>query len=343
VLYLGPFARASLARVGSVAPTCDNWAHQSGYSGCGTGATCSTRYFCTMPEPGETEAPGYRSAREEARFDGTVPFVTNDSFGTGGPCDIGIFSYPRHNESGCKCWVYRFEYTCACTAGFVYGAPTTNEAATCTEKTCADIDGSGSAASCGTGASCSDGGSGDGYTCTCNAEFYGATTTNEAATCTEKTCADIDGSGSAASCGTGASCSDGGSGDGYTCTCNEAREWWDGSACTPIPCDGEAFAGDAGACECAAGFSGAVSYEGGAPTGCVAVPKTVVSDGSSDSSKDEGKYIVLFVGVFFVLAGLVGGGLYAAGVIGSASAGANASALPTKAPKDVQMTNNATV
>jgi len=58
---------------------------------------------------------------------------------------------------------------------------------------------------------------------------------------------------------------------------------------------------------------------------------SVVNDSSSNSSKDEGKYIFLFVCVGFVLGGLVAAALYAAGCIGS-KAGADVSALPTKPP-----------
>eukprot|EP01043_Picozoa_sp_COSAG02_P115559 COSAG02_NODE_51929_length_311_cov_0.693396_1_plen_103_part_11 len=101
-----------------------------------------------------------------------------------------------------------------CRAGFT-GAPTTNEAATCTdtwygENPCTDANGDGTAddaVNCGSGASCTV--DGDSYTCTCDAGFGGAATTNEAATCTEMTCADANGDGTAddaADCGANAAC-----------------------------------------------------------------------------------------------------------------------------------------
>jgi surface protein len=60
----------------------------------------------------------------------------------------------------------------------------------------------------------------------------------------------------------------------------------------------------------------------------------------SDSSKDEAKYIILFVGCFIVLSAFVAGGLYMAGCIGT-KAGGEVSALPTKAPvKAVEFTTS---
>ena len=88
------------------------------------------------------------------------------------------------------------------------------------EKTCADSDGAGAAATCGSGASCSDGSVDDGYTCDCDAGFVGTSTANGPVTCVEKTCANSDGAGAAATCGSGASCSDGSVDDGYTCDCD---------------------------------------------------------------------------------------------------------------------------
>jgi hypothetical protein len=64
-------------------------------------------------------------------------------------------------------------------------------------------------------------------------------------------------------------------------------------------------------------------------------------DSSSNSSKDEGKYIVLFVGVFFVLAAIVAGALKACNCCCFAGAARDDdSALPTKEPKtaSVEMT-----
>ena len=86
-------------------------------------------------------------------------------------------------------------------------------------------------------------------------------------------------------------------------------------------------------CQCAPGFVGSPS------DGCVAIPNAAipnadVSSDSSDSSKDEGKYIVLFVGCFLVLGALVAGGLYATGVVGgTGGVQAGDSAVPTKEPK----------
>jgi len=64
----------------------------------------------------------------------------------------------------------------------------------------------------------------------------------------------------------------------------------------------------------------------------------VIGSSSSDSSKDEGKYIVLFVGVFFVLAAIVAGVLKACNCCCFAGAARdNDSALPTKEPKTVSV------
>jgi hypothetical protein len=97
---------------------------------------------------------------------------------------------------------------------------TENAPATCVEKTCANTGGFRGPipANCGTNAVCTD--DGVGYTCTCEAGFYGSTTTNAPATCVEMTCADTDGAATPtpASCGTGATCTE--DGDGYTCTCD---------------------------------------------------------------------------------------------------------------------------
>ena len=56
------------------------------------------------------------------------------------------------------------------------------------EKTCADTDGSSTAAVCGTGATCSEGGTGDGYTCECDDGYAGADVLNGDATCTGEQC-----------------------------------------------------------------------------------------------------------------------------------------------------------
>ena len=66
-----------------------------------------------------------------------------------------------------------------------------NTAACCSEKTCANTDGSSTAADCGNGATCGEGGTGDGYSCTCDAGYWGVATTNEAAACTEQTEAEM--------------------------------------------------------------------------------------------------------------------------------------------------------
>jgi len=78
---------------------------------------------------------------------------------------------------------------------------------------------------------------------------------------------------------------------------------------------------------------GDISYANVLLPSCVPSPviASLSNDSSSNSSKDEGKYIFLFVCVGFVLGGLVAAALYAAGCIGS-KAGADVSALPTKAP-----------
>jgi hypothetical protein len=93
-----------------------------------------------------------------------------------------------------------------------------------------------------------------GYTCTCDAGFYGVTTTNTAASCTEKTCDDIDGNGTPASCGDGARCDDDAgpaAASGYTCACETG---YDG----PSTDNGEATCVDIDECDlqtddCAAG------------------------------------------------------------------------------------------
>jgi hypothetical protein len=124
------------------------------------------------------------------------------------------------------------------------------------------------------------------------------------------------------------------------CVCAEGTWASVGSdSCIPIACDTPGYVGVAGSCACAAGFAGTVSYADGAPTGCVAVPKATTFGGSSDSSKDQAKYVVLFAGCFLVLGALVCGGLYAGGCVGGAGAGV--SALPTKAPKGAGTTGHA--
>jgi len=119
---------------------------------------------------------------------------------------------------------------------------------------------------------------------------------------------------------------------GGTCTGNEKN----GEQCT-LACDpsveGLISTGDL-TVTCAPDEDGVLSYS--VPAGTCRVPPAPVitaakPTGSSDSSKDEAKYIVLFVGSFIVLLAFVTGGLYMAGCIGS-KAGADVSALPTKAP-----------
>jgi hypothetical protein len=72
-------------------------------------------------------------------------------------------------------------HSCTCPL-FHYGDGETGSTE-CTEETCAATE-SGTDASCGADATCSEGGSGDGYTCTCDAAFFGTTTTNGEASCT---------------------------------------------------------------------------------------------------------------------------------------------------------------
>ena len=57
--------------------------------------------------------------------------------------------------------------------------------------------------------------SGSDSICSCGVAYSGSDVTNGVATCVEKTCADSDGAGAAATCGSGASCSDGSVDDGY--------------------------------------------------------------------------------------------------------------------------------
>jgi hypothetical protein len=71
---------------------------------------------------------------------------------------------------------------------------------------------------CGTGATRSV--SGSDSICSCGVAYSGSDVTNGVATCVEKTCADSDGAGAAATCGSGASCSDGSVDDGYKCHCD---------------------------------------------------------------------------------------------------------------------------
>ena len=89
--------------------------------------------------------------------------------------------------------------TATCASGHhTYDANTT----TCTEMTCANVDGSNTSAACGQGATCSDGGQGDGYVCQCGSGYHGSDVSNGAATCAANECTCENGTPAA-----GASCS----------------------------------------------------------------------------------------------------------------------------------------
>ncbi len=69
-------------------------------------------------------------------------------------------------------------------------------------------------------------------------------------------------------------CDDGNivNGDGCSSTCQlETGYSCTSTSCSKIPCTSSGYTGNAGACSCASGFTGTVSYSGGAPRGCVAV------------------------------------------------------------------------
>jgi len=88
------------------------------------------------------------------------------------------------------------------------------------------------------------------YTCTCNDGFYGAATPGGAASCTEMTCADIDGSSTVAGCGPNASCNNGGSNDGYTCSCSHGSTGTDVQNGPTTDCPADAAANGDGNITC---------------------------------------------------------------------------------------------
>jgi hypothetical protein len=113
-------------------------------------------------------------------------------------------------------------YICTCKTGFT-GSNPLNMPATCVDDdlSCddANADGTtGDAVACGVGATCANADSGPGFTCTCEAGFFGTTSTNKAASCSARTCTDSDGAGNTADCGSHATCADI-TGGGYSCAC----------------------------------------------------------------------------------------------------------------------------
>jgi len=142
---------------------------------------------------------------------------------------------------------------------------------------------------CGTGATRSV--SGSDSICSCGVAYSGSDVTNGVATCVEKTCADSDGAGAAATCGSGASCSDGSVDDGYKCHCDagfvgistangpatcveQTCANFDGAG-TAASCGSDATCSDNGVgdgykCSCGTGFAGIAMPN--SPASCVAVP-----------------------------------------------------------------------
>ena len=114
-------------------------------------------------------------------------------------------------------------YSCSCKEGFTGTDPDYNMPATCVDDdlSCDDANADGTtddAVACGVGATCANADSGPGFTCTCDAGFFGTTTTNQAASCSARTCTDSDGAGNTADCGSHATCADI-TGGGYSCAC----------------------------------------------------------------------------------------------------------------------------
>jgi len=113
-------------------------------------------------------------------------------------------------------------YICACSTnlGF-YGESGKLGPANCTEATCNDIDGGGTPATCGQHAICGVNQNGGGYECICEWGYYGESTENERAICTEMSCDNVDGNFAEALCGPASVCDDGEDDDGYFCLCDQ--------------------------------------------------------------------------------------------------------------------------